>query len=106
MTAWTKNLLAVMLILILAYEGLAQSTGLKGFSERRKKLKKERIEAGLPFLSPMIGPGYTPDAGLLFAVGGLLSFKTNRYDSLIQRSSLPATFITSTRGNIVFLGPN
>ena len=102
MTAWTKNLLAVLLISILNYEGLAQSTGLKGFTERRKKLKKERIEAGLPFLSPMIGPGYTPDAGLLFAVGGLLSFKTNRKDTLIQRSSLPVTFITSTRGNIVF----
>ena len=102
MTAWTKNLLAVILITILAYEGLAQSHGLKGFFERRKKLKKERIESGLPFLSPMIGPGYTPDAGLLFAVGGLLSFKTNRNDTLIQRSSLPVTFITSTRGNIVF----
>ncbi len=102
MTAWTRNLLALILITMLAYEGLAQSTGLKGFTERRKKLKKERIEAGLPFLSPMIGPGYTPDAGLLFAVGGLLSFKTNRNDTLIQRSSLPVTFITSTRGNIVF----
>ncbi len=102
MTAWTKNLLAVILITILAYEGLAQSHGLKGFFERRKKLKNERIEAGLPFLSPMIGPGYTPDAGLLFAVGGLLSFKTNRYDTLIQRSSLPVTFLASTRGNISF----
>ncbi len=90
------------MITIGAYDGLAQSTGLKGHFERRKKLKKERIENGLPFLSPMIGPGYTPDAGLLFAVGGLLSFKTNRFDTLTQRSTLPVTFIASTRGNISF----
>lgn len=49
-----------------------------------EKLKEERIEAGLPFLSPMIGPGYTPDAGLLFALGGLLSLKPIVCDTLTK----------------------
>ena len=80
----------------------AQSKGMKGFLEKRKQLKQQRIAAGEPFLSPMIGPGYTPDAGLLFALGGLLTFKTDRNDSLIQRSSLPVTFVVSTRGNLSF----
>lgn len=51
------GILALILIIICAYDGFAQSTGLKGFFEKRKQLKKERIEAGLPFLSPMTGPG-------------------------------------------------
>ena len=93
------GLLLLLCCTSLAY---AQSTGLKGWLEKRDQLKEERIAAGEPFLSPMIGPGYTPDAGLLFAIGGLLSFKTNPRDTLIQRSSLPVTFIASTRGNIGF----
>ena len=94
-----------LLVLILLLQNnfvLGQSAGLKGFIEKRKQLKKERIESGLPFLSPMIGPGYTPDAGLLFALGGLLTFKTDRNDTLIQRSSLPVTFVATTRGNLSF----
>jgi outer membrane protein assembly factor BamA len=81
---------------------MSQSKGLKAHMEKRGKLKKERIDAGLPFLSPMIGPGYTPDAGVLFAIGGLLTFKTDRTDTLIQRSSLPVTFVATTRGNLSF----
>ncbi len=96
---WSGYILGVLLML--CYTGVltAQSNGLKGHLAKRKQLKEQQIEAGLPFLSPMIGPGYTPDAGLLFAVGGLLTFKTNREDSLIQRSSLPITFLATTRGN-------
>ena len=77
---------------------LSQSTGLKGFLEKRKKIKAERLAAGKPVFSPVVGPGYSPDAGLALALGGLLSFKTNPKDSLIQRSSLPATFLVSTLG--------
>ena len=94
----------VLLIVLFFCWGKAsgQSTGLKGFMEKRKKLKNQRIEAGLPFISPMIGPGYTPDAGVLFAIGGLLTFKTDRTDSLVQRSSLPVTFVVTSRGNLSF----
>jgi outer membrane protein assembly factor BamA len=94
----------LLLLLLLGHSGytFGQSSGLKGFMEKRKKLKSERIEAGMPFISPMIGPGYTPDAGVLFAIGGLLTFKTDRNDSLVQRSSLPVTFVVSSRGNLSF----
>ncbi len=53
-------------------------------------------------ISPIIVPGYTPELGGLIAVGGLTSFKTNKSDSLIQRSSLPVTASYSTTAAIVF----
>lgn len=97
-----RPIFAIALLIICENGAFAQSKGLKGFLEKRKKLKNERIEAGLPFISPMIGPGYTPDAGVLFAIGGLLTFKTDRQDTLIQRSSLPVTFVATSRGNLSF----
>ena len=54
------------------------------------------------FLSVLGGPGYTPELKLLVAVGGLYSFKTNKTDSLIQRSTINGSFgVTIPDGGIV-----
>jgi len=90
------------LLLLLSHFGFTQSTGLKGWLEKRSAKKEARIAAGEPFLSPLVGPGYTPETGLLIAGGFLYTFKTNSQDSLIQRSSLPITAFLSTKGNVGF----
>jgi len=77
----------------------AQEKGLKAFIEKRRAKKEAAFEAGKPFLSPLVGPGYTPENGLLLGGGFLYSFKTNKNDSLIQRSSLPINTFISTKGN-------
>ncbi|QLE00723.1 BamA/TamA family outer membrane protein [Galbibacter sp. BG1] len=79
---------------------LAQERGIKKWFKERQALKKEKIEAGEPFLTPLLGPGYTPENGFLIAGGVLYTFKTDPQDSLIQRSSMPLTAFISTRGNI------
>ncbi|MCL9774743.1 BamA/TamA family outer membrane protein [Vibrio methylphosphonaticus] len=43
---------------------------------------------GMPMFSFLGGPAYTPEQGLLVAVGGLYSFKTNREQEQLQRSSV------------------
>lgn len=48
---------------------------------------------GLPMFSFLGGPAYTPEQGLLVAVGGLYSFKTDRSQSELQRSSVSAFII-------------
>ncbi len=70
--------------------------------EERKEKRELKIASGKPLLFPIIAPGYTPELGGLLVVGGLISFKTNTSDTLIQRSSLPLSFSYSTRGSIVF----
>lgn len=78
----------------------SQDGGIKKWIEKRKETKSERIAAGNSYLTPLVGPGYTPETGLLIAGGVLFTFKTNPKDSLIQRSSMPLTAFISTRGNI------
>ncbi|WP_189359701.1 BamA/TamA family outer membrane protein [Algibacter mikhailovii] len=75
--------------------------------KEEKKAKKDSIKAqkvaeGRSLLSPLVAPGYTPELGAFLAVGGLWSFKTNRNDDKIQRSSMPFTFSYTSTGAIVF----
>ena len=79
---------------------LQAQSGLKKHMAERAEKKQAAIDAGAPFLSTMVGPGYTPDNGFLIGGGFLYTFKTNRSDSLIQRSSFPITAFISTKGNI------
>ncbi|WP_066224038.1 BamA/TamA family outer membrane protein [Formosa haliotis] len=91
--------LLVFILLLVGFSGYAQFDGIKKFMSERKAKKAAKIEAGEPFLSILAGPGYTPDNGLLIGGGFLYTFKTNRSDSLIQRSSIPINTFISTKGN-------
>lgn len=71
-----------------------------------KKMIKDSVRAvkvaeGRGLISPLIVPGFTPELGALLAVGGLWSFKTNREDDKIQRSSMPFTLSYTTTGAVV-----
>lgn len=48
---------------------------------------------GLPMFSLLGGPAYTPEQGMLLAIGGLYSFKTDRYQTELQRSSVSAFIV-------------
>ncbi len=90
--------------------------GLNSFAQEEKEsfwkrtktayeTKKERkIAEGKPMLTPVIAPAYTPELGALIAVGGLITFKTNKKDSLIQRSSFPGSIGYTTTGAVVING--
>lgn len=67
--------------------------------ERRDSLKSVAFAEGKPWLSPIVAPAYTADAGFLVSAGMLYSFRVNKNDTVSQRSTLPATIFYSTRGN-------
>lgn len=75
-------------------------SGIKRYLKNRSEKKQNAIDKGDPFLSILAGPGYTPDNGALIGGGFLYTFKTNKTDSLIQRSSVPLNLFYSTKGNI------
>ncbi len=66
--------------------------------ERRKLVKEEKIRDGKWMITPVFGPGYTPELGFTIAGGALTSFRTDKSDTLLQRSSLPVTIGISTTG--------
>jgi hypothetical protein len=88
----------LVLILISFFEVSSQGK-VKQFLSDRKEKKKLAFEEGSPWLSPLIAPAYTADAGFLISGGMLYSFKVNRNDTISQRSSLPATIFYSSKGN-------
>ncbi len=72
--------------------------------EIRTEKKEEKIREGKWMFSPVAGPGYTPELGLSLAGGVLTSFRTDKKDTLLQRSSLPVMFGVSTTGAIFLSG--
>ena len=47
-------------------------------------------------INPFLFPGYSPDIQYSIAAGAIFSFKTNKQDSLLPRSSVPVTFTYSS----------
>lgn len=68
----------------------------------KDSIKAQKVAEGRSLISPLIAPGYTTELGAFLAVGGLWSFKTNRDDDKIQRSSMPFTLSYTSTGAIVF----
>lgn len=102
-----KRFLNIIIIFLLIYSHvLAQDQTTEGEEETIKQAKKEqraakkaeKIEMGKFMISPLAAPGYTPELGALFAIGGLASFKTTPSDQTLQRSSLPFTLAYTTTG--------
>jgi len=52
-------------------------------------------------LTPFLVPGYSPDIQFTVTAGGIFSFKTAKKDSILPRSSVPATLTYSTTGAFI-----
>ena len=92
-------MLILAMNMLFCFELNAQEEKKKGFMARRDSVKDAKIAEGKGVLSILGGPGYTPEVKLIIAVGGLYSFKTNKKDTLIQRSTVNGSFgVTSTGG--------
>ena len=63
---------------------------------RMDSVNKAKEARGAPILTPIIFPGYTPEAGFLLGAGGLLTFSTDKQDTSLKRSSLPFIITYST----------
>ncbi len=66
---------------------------------KRYQMKQAiREKEGSLMVTPVLGPGYTPELGFSLAGGALFSIKTDKTDSLLQRSSFPVTAGFSSTG--------
>ncbi|MGL1886431.1 MAG: BamA/TamA family outer membrane protein [Reichenbachiella sp.] len=92
----------VLLFSILYCLHLVDVQGQGVFSEESKTYRKEKkakkVAEGRLLVMPLAGPAYTPELGFTVAGGIMTSFKTNRQDSLIQRSSAPIMLGVSSTG--------
>ncbi len=70
--------------------------------QRMAREREMRIREGRLMVTPFLSPGYTPELGGVIAGGALFSFKTDKKDPLMKRTSFPVSFSYSTKGAIVF----
>ncbi len=84
-------------VILYAQEAQDTTTHLSWLKKWQLNNAKKEKEGKL-LLTPVIGPGYTPELGFSIAGGALISFKTNREDPALQRSSVPVTVGFSTSG--------
>lgn len=105
---FSKLILILLLIFCLIGNAFSQNQDTTNITdkaltkkEKRTLKKADRLAKGKFMITPFGAPAYTPELGGLLALGGLATFKTNRSDSLIQRSSLPFSLGYSTTGAVV-----
>ncbi len=67
--------------------------------ELRKLKHEEKIRDGKFLISPLAGPGYTPELGFTIAGGVLTSWRTDKADTTLQRSSAPINIGFGTTGS-------
>jgi hypothetical protein len=96
-----KSVVASILIILLFqwFQDLpAQDLAKEEKKAIRKAKKQEKITSGALLVTPLAGPAYTPELGFTIAGGIMTSFKTDKSDSLIQRSSVPIMLGVSATG--------
>lgn len=96
-------ILSFFFFLCLSFNSPAQKKMIEKITKsvmRVDSVNKVKEARGAPILSPIIFPGYTPEAGFLMGAGGLLTFSTHKKDTTIKRSSLPFIVTYSTKGNL------
>ncbi|MFV0290623.1 MAG: BamA/TamA family outer membrane protein [Mangrovibacterium sp.] len=84
---------------------LAQSTSDNLLSKEEKKAmraenKQAKIDSGKLMVSPLAGPGYTPELGFLIGGGALFSWRTDKEDLNLTRSNMPAMLSFTSTGAV------
>jgi len=69
---------------------------------KKDSIREDKIAKGKIMITPFITPGYTPELGGMLALGSLISFKINKKNTNVQRSSITLNFSYTTTGAIVF----
>lgn len=84
---------------------MAQSKWVEKFKQKAKAYQEKRdkkIKEGKFLIDPFIGPGYSPENGFTIGGGVLATFKTNKKDSLLPRSTIVGLLNASTVGAFGF----
>ncbi len=94
----TRIILSIILA-VLSIAVFCQEEGEAVQKPTRKQKRAEKIEQGKFMAFPIAAPAYTPELGPTLIGAIMLSFKTDRSDTIIQRSSTPLNIGVSTRGS-------
>lgn len=72
----------------------------KTMLERMDSISNWKIAHGRSTLTPFAAPSYSPETSLMLTAGGLYTFKINKHDKLLSRSSVPFSIGYSINGSL------
>ncbi|MFV0521939.1 MAG: BamA/TamA family outer membrane protein [Mangrovibacterium sp.] len=104
----TSTLLIVLTFCFIAspYTSLAQKNSSKNEPGKEEKQaarairKQKKLDSGKLMVSPLAGPGYTPELGFLIGGGALFSWRTDKNDLSLTRSNMPVMLSFTSTGAI------
>ena len=91
----------IMFFLIFSFAYSQEDTLVISKKAIRASVRAEKIEKGELLFTPFGGVGATPELGFSVAIGGIFSFKTDKHDTIIQRSSNTLSLSYSTKNAVV-----
>ncbi len=77
---------------------LSASPKKEPWMQRMRERSEAKERSGAFMITPLVGPGYTPEMGFTIAGGVLMSLRTDRSDPALQRSSFPLNIGYGTNG--------
>lgn len=96
-----KETFLFFLAILIVTATYSQESAINKKKARRDSIKADKVEKGKLMMTPFAGAGVTPELGFSVAAGGVFSFKTNKKDTLIQRSSNTLSVSYSTKNALV-----
>lgn len=88
----------ILLLASLSFNCFSQVDSLATKKEVRQQKKQERITSGKLIITPLAGPGYTPELQLTIGAGGIVSWRNSATNLDLPRSSMPFMMALSTTG--------
>ncbi len=100
-----KKYILLPVIAFLPLLAVAQDTAMvakKSLIQRFEDYQARKARTGELMITPLLGPAYTPEMGFVIAGGVLLSMRTDKSDTALQRTSIPINIGYGTN-NVFFL---
>ena len=85
---------------LLFAQDISQSKNNKSDGNGLDSVRTAKLKLGRPLFTPFIAPSYSPELEFLLSAGGLYSFKSQKENSSLQRSSIPFSVGYSTNGSL------
>ena len=97
-----SRILIFSYLIVISISGQSQTDSTLTKRDLRQIRKDEKIESGKMLITPLAGPGYTPELQLTFGGGGIISWRNSKTNRELPRSSMPFMMAISTTGAMTF----
>lgn len=98
----SRGLLSLSLVLITLSLSAQEESRKKSFWSNLDSIRAAKIEFGQSLFTPFVAPAFSPELGFLISAGGLYTFKVQKENPILERSSIPFAAGISSNGSVQF----